>query len=227
MATNSFMPRQEGDRIDWFINFAAKLPSYANKYNVTAEQVADVVAGAAFTSQWYYYKLALDAHKQQVTKYNDEQMNGSTASVAPVPPTLPTLAAPPAGVLARAVAIGKTIKAQHGFAEADGKDMGLIGTQVVVDPESMKPTLALRIVGGGHPEIVWQKYDMDGVEIHKEGADGTFALLAYDTYPNYTDTTPLPAAGLSAVWRYKAIYKFKDAQAGQWSDVASVNVMGV
>jgi hypothetical protein len=49
----------------------------------------------------------------------------------------------------------------------------------------------------------------------------------YDTYPNYTDTSNLPAAGTSAVWRYKAIYRYGDAQAGLWSDVVSITVTGV
>ena len=38
--------------------------------------------------------------------------------------------------------------------------------------------------------------------------------------------SPLPAAGTSAVWKYKAIYRLNDAQVGQWSDVATIGVMG-
>jgi hypothetical protein len=30
----------------------------------------------------------------------------------------------------------------------------------------------------------------------------------------------------SAVWKYKAIYRLNDEQVGQWSDVASISVMG-
>ena len=55
---------------------------------------------------------------------------------------------------------------------------------------------------------------------------GTFAFLAIDTVPDYLDTTPLPAPGAGAVWKYKAIYRLKDEQVGQWSDVISVSVMG-
>lgn len=35
----------------------------------------------------------------------------------------------------------------------------------------------------------------------------------------------LPAAGISAVRKYKAIYRLNDEQVGQWSDVASISVM--
>ena len=37
---------------------------------------------------------------------------------------------------------------------------------------------------------------------------------------------PLPAAGQSALWKYKAIYHQGDARAGQWSDVVSIPVTG-
>lgn len=230
MPSNGFLPRPDGDRVDWFINFAAKLPNYAAKYNITPTQVADMMAGAAYTSQWYDYKLALDAHKQQVTRYNDEQMNGvpagATASLSPVPPVPPTLPAPAPGVLQRALAIGKSVKAQTGFTDADGKDLRLIGATTTIDPESMKPVLALRTIAGGRPEVVWQKYGMDGIEIYKDNGDGNFTMLAYDSYPNYTDNNPLPVAGQSSVWKYKAIYKLKDTHVGQWSDVVSITVMG-
>ena len=44
--------------------------------------------------------------------------------------------------------------------------------------------------------------------------------------PDYLDTAALPAAGTSAVWKYKAIYRLNDEQVGQWSDIASISVMG-
>ena len=67
---------------------------------------------------------------------------------------------------------------------------------------------------------------MDSVEIWVDRGSGTFAFLALDSQPDYRDTAPLPAPGLGAVWRYKAIYRLHDDQVGQWSDVASMSVMG-
>ena len=34
------------------------------------------------------------------------------------------------------------------------------------------------------------------------------------------------AIGTSAVWKYKVVYRLNDAQVGQWSDVATIGVMG-
>ena len=58
------------------------------------------------------------------------------------------------------------------------------------------------------------------------GDDKSFVLLNINNEPNTTDTTPLPAAGASAMWKYKAIYRLHDEQVGQWSDVISVSVGG-
>ena len=45
--------------------------------------------------------------------------------------------------------------------------------------------------------------------------------------PNFTDDlSPLPAAGHSALWTYRAIYRLNDADFGQWSDAVSVSVAG-
>ena len=66
---------------------------------------------------------------------------------------------------------------------------------------------------------------MDGLEIWGDRGTG-FAFLALDTIPDYLDTAPLPAAGTSAVWKCKAIYRLNDEQVGQWSDGVSVSVMG-
>lgn len=68
---------------------------------------------------------------------------------------------------------------------------------------------------------------MDSLELWKDCGDGKGSvLLTYTTNPDYADITPLPAPGVSAVWKYKAIYRFNDQQVGQWSDVATIGVMG-
>ncbi|MCX7108828.1 MAG: hypothetical protein NTX45_01620 [Proteobacteria bacterium] len=46
------------------------------------------------------------------------------------------------------------------------------------------------------------------------------------TINNEPNTTPLPAAGVSAMWKYKAIYRLHVEPVGQWSDVMSISVGG-
>ena len=90
----------------------------------------------------------------------------------------------------------------------------------------MKPSLNARLEAG-HPDILWQKNGMDTLEIWVDrGAGKGSVFLAIDTHPNYLDTAPLPAAGTGALWKYKAIYRLHDQQAGQWSDELKVSVTG-
>jgi hypothetical protein len=62
-------------------------------------------------------------------------------------------------------------------------------------------------------DIGWTKQGMDSIEIWVDRGTG-FVFLAVDTVPGYTDTAPLPAAGQSALWKYKAIYHQGDDRVG-------------
>ncbi len=52
--------------------------------------------------------------------------------------------------------------------------------------------------------------------------EADYAPLAFDSTPNYLDTTPLPAS--PEKWTYKAIFRTGDARVGQWSDEVSITV---
>jgi hypothetical protein len=68
---------------------------------------------------------------------------------------------------------------------------------------------------------------MDSLELLVDRGDGKgFVPLAVTTNTDYADMSPLPAPGVSAVWKYKAIYRYNDQQVGQWSDVATIGVIG-
>ena len=63
---------------------------------------------------------------------------------------------------------------------------------------------------------------MDGIELWVDRGTG-FTFLAVDTVTGYT---AMPAAGQSALWKYKAIYRQGDDRVGQWSDVVSIPMPG-
>ena len=75
--------------------------------------------------------------------------------------------------------------------------------------------------------IMWTKGKASGIEIWVDRNNGNdFVLLAVNNEPNTTDPAPLPAPGISATWKYKAIYRLHDEQVGQCSDVISISVGG-
>ena len=61
------------------------------------------------------------------------------------------------------------------------------------------------------------------IELQVDRGTG-YVLLANDTTPNYTDTTPLPATPTK--WKYKAIYRVGDQRVGLWSNEVSITVGG-
>jgi hypothetical protein len=144
-------------------------------------------------------------------------------------PTTPALGAPPPavppGIFPRNSALALRIKKHPAYTEAMGQDLGIIGAEQTVDYTSLKPVLQITLQAG-HPVLGWRKQGMDSLELWVDRGDGKgFVFLAIDTVPGYTDTAAL-AAGASAVWKYKGIYRESDEQVGQWSDVVSTPVMG-
>src|ERR1035437_2721423 len=76
-------------------------------------------------------------------------------------------------------------------------------------------------------KIQWVKQGLDALELWVDRGDGKgFGFLAIDTIVPYVDTAALPAAGQSALWKYKGIYLQADERVGQWSDIVSLAVNG-
>ncbi|MBL7784296.1 MAG: hypothetical protein JNM36_00135 [Chitinophagales bacterium] len=226
-----FIPSDNPGKGVWLKNFAAKVPLYKDKYNITDEELADIIQGS------FYFSYVVDRHKQveefkiNWTTFRDELRDGNQQNGITLPlPTLPDFGTPPPavpnGILKRAALLAQRIKKHPAYVEADGRDLGIVAEKSAFDPQKNKPAFSIRLIEGGHPEIVWRKGNMDGVEIwvKRNTNNKDFVLLAYDQRPNYTDMHPLPEAGSSEVWQYRLIYRYHDKQAGMWSDVASVTV---
>ena len=177
-------------------------------------------------SEWQDAKNFYDNKARDWTAYKNALRDGHPAG--PIPPSLAATTPPTAvlpGIFDRATLLVGRIKKHPGYAEAIGQDLGIIGAEVTINLAALKPILTLTLQAG-HPNVGWTKQGMDALEIHVDRGNGTYALLAIDTVPDYLDTAALPAPGTSAAWKYKAIYRLRDEQVGQWSDVASLSVMG-
>jgi hypothetical protein len=228
MAKKTFMPRTDLEKQQWLQNFAAKLTSYQTKYTLAAADITDMQNGSVYFNYWLNYRNQYEVYFRKLTEYKNEIRDGVAAGASPsVAPVVPAMAAAPTavapGIFARASSLGSIIKMKPNYTVADGNDLGIEGAEDSTNPQTMQPSISLRLVSGGHPEVVWQKHGMDGVEIWSDHGTGTFTMLAVDTVPNYTDTTALPA-GTAQLWKYKAIYRLTDEQVGLWSDVVSITV---
>jgi len=225
-----YLPKSDEERVPWLHNFATKLPNYAAKYNITPEEIMDMQNSASYFDAFVKYRNQSGNFQNSLTNHRDVISNGLSNGAtlqALQPPVMMLPEPPPPGIFKRARALVSRIKAHVNYTEADGRDLGIIGAeQSAIDVNTIKPVITLRLVGGGHPEIVWSRQGMGALEIQKLGSDGKWYTLAIDTVPNYTDMEPLPPAGQSVVWQYRAIYKLKDERVGLWSDVVTITVTG-
>ncbi|MDD5037302.1 MAG: hypothetical protein PHE55_21455, partial [Methylococcaceae bacterium] len=150
----------------------------------------------------------------------------SLLTVPSLPAVIPPTGAPFPDVFGFLGALITRIKIHKNYTDAIGAALKILPSKSPgVDPNTLQPVLAVEL-RAGHPNILWDKNGMDGIEIEVDRGTGSFVLLAFDTVPDYLDTAPLPAPGTSAIWKYRAIYRLHDERVGQWSQVLEVAVKG-
>jgi hypothetical protein len=132
------------------------------------------------------------------------------------------------GIFGLVAELADRIKKHKNYSVADGNDLGIEGTpKAKPNPSSLVPDLAVGRGTGGHPELKWHKQNMPMLEICVDRSEGKgWEKLDTSDQNHYTDAHALPPAGTAVVWRYKAIYKQKGAQVGQWCEPVAVSVMG-
>lgn len=229
MKKSFYLPRAEDEKVTWLNNFAAKLNTYASKYNITPEELMNTQQSAVFYEAMNNFLHQYDNFLSGAYKYRntlrDGEKNDTTLQPLAIPMiNLPAPVAP--GIFVRVKAIVNRIKSSINYSIADGNDLGIEGKETTVETTTAKPQIKIRLGDGGHPEILWTKQGFDGIEIHKQIDDGDMKFLAIDMQPHYVDMSELPLMGKSAVWKYRIIYLRKDKRVGQWSDVVYITVAG-
>lgn len=219
------------------IEFGAQLQNFANKLDthfatlfLTLQDVADAKTASD------YFKFVLDqqlAHTERARNWTSfknllrKPGNGippaTTAPETLVVPVPPPMA--PLGIEAWFRGVAKRAKASAAYTDNIGKDLGIVAPESTLDLANKTPSLKIQLVGG-QPLIIWKKEGMDGIEIWKDTGDGVWRLLKYDLRPNHLDNSPLPEAGTSSIWKYKAVYRYADEMVGNWSDEVSIAVTG-
>ena len=228
MTTSSYMPGTDNGKADLLDHLANTLTTPAPLLMISDEDVASLKIDAL---AFRYSLLTLGEIQASSQCWGADKNNlrdgGNGSGEWPFIPTLPQPIATPVspGIILRLSALVARIKASKNHTEAIGKDLWIVVSKQIIDPTTWKPALGIKIQAG-HPIILWTKGNAAAIEIWVDRGDGHFSQLAINTEPNTTDNWPLPPAGTSAMWRYKAIYLLHDEQVGQWSDVISVSVGG-
>lgn len=209
-------------------NFANKIDTYAAMFGFTAAETLSMRYDAMFLTWVVNNNKKIDTYKKNWTALKNQTIkgDGSTATTIPPPPTLdaqPAAVAP--GVLKRFTTMVNRVKVHAAYTVAIGQNLGIEAaapaTMVLSDA---KPVLKTTM-NGDKVVVEWKKGKFSGVLLEKESGSG-FVVLDKDFVPDYLDNTPLPAAGQTAIWKYRAIYLLKDEKVGQWSDEVSITITG-
>ena len=208
-------------------NFSSKLPGYKDIFSISDAELAEAEADSVyFTWAVTSAKKITDYKKSWIGFKNILRLDTGNPELNPVPETsiitpIPDEVLP--GIQSRFLIQAKRIKAHKNYTEAIGQNLGIEGTFSNRMPlENVQPILKA-VMNGGRVNLQWKKSTYDAIIIEKDTGSG-FVFLDKDLRPNFVDTTPLPAGNESAVWRYRAMYMFKDEKVGNWSDVVTITV---
>jgi hypothetical protein len=111
------------------------------------------------------------------------------------------------------------------FTRSIGEQLGIVKPISDFNAEAGQPIIKTKLAEGGHPLLHVKKGGYEGYILYKS-TGGSFVKVDKILHPDYLDHDPLPAPGERAVWRYKAIYLYKDKPAGSESAVVDVQVFG-
>lgn len=208
-------------------NFWNKIPAYQVMFNITNDELAQVDKDNA------YFKWAITATiryaetKKGWTGFKNDLRHGIPVVTNVAMPTAidlePIPSAVPAGIQYRFTTLVNRIKAHSNYTKAIGMVLGIeADSQNRIPIADAQPKLRAGM-NGGFVNVYWRKGSYDGIVIEKDTGDG-FVNFDKDMFPNYVDQTVIPRGNESAVWRYRAMYLFKDARIGVWSNPVSIIV---
>lgn len=229
MAGPTPIPRSDAGKLALLRHLNTALPGLAGTLGVSADWLDRLSRASASLDFALAYQTALKNAAAGASTLKNAVIDGPvTGSLNVHPLALPT---PPKGPLFEDAAgfLGDLIaylKGLPGYNDAIGQTLDILPKKAAaVDLDNLQPDLSHKLVNG-QPYLDWPKAGTDALEIEVDRVGGQFALLTIDTSPGYLDTFPLPPAGSTALWRYRAIYRIKDQRVGQWSVVLEVAVKG-
>ncbi len=210
----------------------SKIGTYATALGVTPAEITALNNDKDLFVWSFEVQSVVQDYAQNITAFKNLVRHGNGTEVitaAPVPPTFPATPAiiVAANVQDRFSKLVQRIKGSTNYTKSIGEDLGIEVAHTPFDPQLGKPVFKTTYSSGGHPHLIWKKGKFQGVEIWVDRNDGKgWVKLERDFHPDYTDKSPLPATGQTAVWRYKMIYLYQDETVGEWSDDATMTVYG-
>ena len=225
----NYLPKAAADRVQWLNNFASKIGTYATLFGFTPAEVALIVKMAAFYAYIIGFIEQVKTFSNNLVSFKNILSiapNGTTLGPIPV---LTVAAAPaicPAGIFTFISGIVGRIKNNTtAYTDAIGKDLGIVGDEIVFKMGDFKPEISATTQTGS-VVINFTKKDLDGVNVYSHPVGSTdinvWEFLALDNHSPYHDTRPLAVAGQPEKRQYRVHGVYDGVETGLVSDTIEV-----
>ena len=196
-----YLPSRDGDLDEWEENFSNKIPTHAPTVALAPGDYTPIVTAITTHRTSFSTMIMKKAEKKAAVEDNKSQKQSAIQGIR---------------------GLVKRVKAHPNYTEAIGADLGIIGSDVVDDPTTLKPELKGALLGGTSV-IEFVKKRTDGVQIFsKRGNENSFTFLAVDTNSPYTDNRAKLNPNRPEERQYYAFYIMDDEAIGLQSDIITV-----
>ena len=211
-------------------HFCANYSVYADLLKVDPDKITLLTKGSVYMTFVMGMQNKVQASSITFTSYKDLARGGNGTDILgalPVLPKYPDTVPPVCNANVEALLRDVTQQCVKSGKLSDdiAKALGIFYDPILQNLEEGTPDLSLKSMSAGHPTLHATLKDYEGFEIWKDAGIG-FVFLNVSTSANFTDTAALPAVGVEVIWKYKVIYRYKNAQIGNWSATISVAVKG-
>lgn len=235
MKRQTFYPTRQSEQAVWLENFRKKLPKEAAALGLEPKVVSDTVLDAG----WLVYLLltwleGVRTHGKAATETLELAQTGSGDDPLKLPELTPEplpegVQPRPPGSLKRIFQLVADLRGKAACTSAIKAELGIDRPdEAGPDLDTLRPEITATVTAKGvRIDWGWQGHAkfLDQCEIHVDRGDGQgWRILTFDTTPGSIDNAPAPA--VHTRWKYRAIYRIDDAQAGGWSEEASVSLGG-
>ncbi len=207
--------------------FALELPNYKTTLGFVDADVAEAVADADFMG-WVVKTEGIqeDYAAGFSSFYKDARYQKTDLDLAA--PPAPVIDAMPktvkSGIQARFAQKVKQAKASANYTETIGKTLGIVSSSSAARGNSNDTPDLKVVLSAGYPELGFKLGGYEAVNVYKDAGNGYSLLKTAHRSP--VKDIHLPAAGQTALYKYKAIYVENDVEVGAMSAEISIAVAG-
>ena len=210
MPQEYFLDPTNDGKAEGFERFRDSISPYVSLFGLSAADITQQAVDAGVFRVLVNFAKAKRDEAAAWKAWRDFMRDGAktghptppTPTAVPVPAVL-TSGTPLAGIVPRFLLLAGATKKHRNYTSAVGQVLGIEGAvRTGPDRAEFKPAISVK-VEGDHVAIKWGWHgfsaflDMLEIEVDR-GAGGGWVLLTFDTTPNFTDPTPLPA--VAARW---------------------------